>query len=95
MIYTESRSGEETSLSVRKYATAEILRLDEELKHWQAMAKSRMDSHQVKSTQILGFVERVDADLSKFKNYTDNMKLDKIISLFKQASEDDLINDNV
>jgi hypothetical protein len=50
---------------------------------------------QAQRNQLLVFVERVDKDLSLFKNYCDDLKLDKVHLLFGQAKPEDVLNDNV
>ena len=93
--YTNNRSGEETTLSVRTFAEKEIDRIDQTHVEDSKIKMTRLDSHSAQMKQLLAFTERVDKDLSNFKNYTDNMKLDKVLDLFQQAKEEDMINDNI
>lgn len=106
--YNDSRSGEETTLSLREYFAGEIgvsyiflflssiliQRADNTFKDYERLTTSRIDTLNVKRVDMNGFIERVDKDLSLFKNYMDDLKKDTVGQLFAKASKDDCLNDN-
>ena len=41
-----------------------------------------------------GFIERIDKDLSLFKNYLDDLKKDSVEEMFGKLDKNDFLNDN-
>jgi len=58
-------------------------------------ADTRIEKGGKRHTDGIAYLDRVDRDLSFFKNYCDNMKLSEISDLFStNIEENDLLNDN-
>ena len=82
--YTQRRSGEETTRSLRHWATEEIKRGDSDLASFTNLTTARVEGLQSKDNMLNEYLDRVDADLAKFKNYLDEMKKPTISKLFSK-----------
>lgn len=68
--------------------------MDTTFKDFERLTTSRIDTLNVKRVDMNGFIERVDKDLSLFKNYMDDLKKDSVEQLFSKATAIDCLSDN-
>ena len=93
--YTRLRSAEETTASLRDFLENQLSDRDKTFKDFKKDTEYRIDIAKKKHGESVEYLDRVDQDLSLFKNYCDDMKLSEISQLFSQhLKANDLKNDN-
>ena len=93
--YNKDRSAEETSASLREFVEDSLQHTNKAFKDFRKDAEYKLDLARKRHGDSVEYLDRVDKDLSLFKNYCDDMKLTLISELFHEhLQEDDLKNDN-
>ena len=91
--YVRGMSEEERTKDLRHFLEKELTHTNQKHSTFSDKTVQNMDRIDLSKKQLHDNVNRIDKDLSEYKNYCDAMKNDKLLKMFKATSED-MLNDN-